>query len=146
MRGTENHISKVFIFSESRFSRAPQHEFLSCLSTHLYSTSISSLVLGKQLFDVEISAHYWLSSHEAQFRGWEFHWERKKERKTPDQLEASVPSNPTPFCHFSSLQNPRIPRQNEKPGSTFLRVVCESYFRVGTHPSTGEGELFPRGR
>ena len=145
MQGTGNRISEVFIFSGSRFSWATQHEFLSRLSTHLSSTSISSLLLGKQLLDVEISVRCSLSSREAKFKGWQFHWERKKERKTPDQLKAPVQPNPTSFCHFSSLQKPHIPRQNHKPGSNgspFLHVDRESHFRVGMHPSTGEGEMF----
>lgn len=45
-RRSGNSISQVFLFSESRFSWAARHEFLSCLPTHLHSTSVASLLLA----------------------------------------------------------------------------------------------------
>lgn len=100
----------------------------------LISTQLQSLhsYQANNFLMSKISVCCWLSSREAKFKEWEFHWERKNKRKAPNQLKASIQSNPTPFCHFSSFQNPTF--QTElKPSSNssmFLHVDCKSYFRV----------------
>lgn len=71
----------------------------------------------------------------------EFHWEREKERKAPNQLKASVQSNPYLFVTFHHFKTQTFP---DRIKAQLLHVDGKSYFRIQACPSTGEGELFPR--
>lgn len=100
-RRSGNSISQVFLFSESRFSWAAGHEFLSCLPTHLHSTSVASLLLANNFSMLKsVCANSLAAKQHSNGGGFNVRGRQKGAKATPSFCSVRPNTFFVTCCHF----------------------------------------------